>query len=272
MSEETNTPPAFFKAPAVTAPVEVLKALLVYQKAKGAYEAKESAFKRTKAGYIRESDMPAHADAQGIFYREANAAWMTIHKWADEVATLHATTYFQSLLAAFLDFANDHAEARKTKTIQAATGFIKDNGGHVSRLFTYNCSPDWVDVAFGSMRYKAAIRLENPVVNSVDFYEIQDGDRVSGFHDVSARMKYQQIDESLRHPLVKVSNEEFSPTNAESYADLIKEAATLASALSDFNNLHVGEYSLYEHRSELVNEALTIPLGDIDEPVNPDEA
>lgn len=272
MSQETNTPPAFFKAPAVTAPVEVLKALLVYQKANGSFETASGAIKRTKAGRIREADMPAFADAQRAFYRDAHAAWKTIHVWADEVATLHATTYFQSLLSAFIGFAQNHEEARKTKTIQAVDFFLRKNGDHVSRLFTYNCSPDWVDVAFGSLRYKAAIRLEHPVVNSVDFYQIQDGGRVSGFHDVSARMRYQQIDERLRHPLVKVSNDEFSPTNAESYADLIKEAATLASALSDFNNLHVGQYNLYQHRSELVNEALTIPLGSVDEPVNPDEA
>jgi hypothetical protein len=270
MSQSETTPPAFFKAPTINPTPEVFKAVLVYQRAKEAFNAADAAFKRTKAGYLREADMPARAAAQGKFYLDGHAAWKTIHDWHDEVTTLHSTVYFHSMVGAFLSFANDHLEARDTGFVKAVNAHIAANGQHVSALFGLPCTPDWVDVAFGSRRYKAALRIGREGIEAVDFYEVKDDNRVSGFHDVSARMKYRCYEERLRHPLVKVTNDEMPPSAAVDYADLIKEAATLASALTDFNNSVMSDYNLYQHRLDMVSDALTIRIGYFEEPVNPD--
>jgi hypothetical protein len=270
MSQTENTPPAFFKAPTVTPTPEVFKAVLVYQRAKDAFKATDAAFKRTKAGYLRKDDYAAHTEAARTFYRDAYEAWKTIHAWSNEVAVAHATSYYQSMVGCFLSFANDHTEACDTSFIKSVNAHIHNNGQHISCFFYLPCTPDMVDVAFGKRRYKASLRIGQTGIDSVDFYEIKENDKVSGFHDVSARMTYRDWAERFRHPLVKVSNDEMSPSSAQDYAELIKEAATLASALTDFNNLNIGEYDLHKHREDMIAEALTVRLGYFDEPRTPD--
>lgn len=270
MSQENTTPPAFFKVPAIIPTPEVFKAVLVYQRAKEAFQATTSVFKRTKAGYLRKDDIQAYTEAERVFYNDGAAAAATIHTWQSDVTANHSKAYYQSMVGAFLSFCNDHLEARDTAFIKASNGHIEANGQHVSCYFSLPCTPDYVDVAFGHRKYKARLRIGREGIESVDFYEVKEGDRVSGFQDVSARMKYRDWNERLRHPMVKVSNDEMSPTDAVAYADLIKEAATLASALTDFNNLYVCNYDIFAHKSDLIAEALTIRPGYFDAPNNPD--
>jgi hypothetical protein len=270
MSQSENTPPAFFKAPAVTAPSEVFKALLVYQRAQAIFQTTDAAFKRTKAGYLRKDDYPAHDEAQRAFYRDAHAAWKTIHDWADEVTLAHSSAYFKSLWATFIAAGIADPVVSQTAVFKAIKAH-PDVDGDVSRMFAMPCTPDWFDAFYGSRKFRIAIRLENPYVNSIDFYGVREDNRVSGFNDISARLHYRGYQDEHHKPVVRVSSEEGDPAALADYAAAIKDAGILATFIADFNNREVPmKYDLHRHRGDLIEQVLTVRPGSIDEPVNPD--
>ena len=120
-------------------------------------------------------------------------------------------------------------------------------------------------------KFRIAIRLENPFVNSIDFYGVRDDNRVSGFNDISARLHYRGYQDEHHKPVVRVSSEEGDPIALADYADAIKDAGILATFIADFNNREVPmKYDLHRHRGDLIEQVLTVRPGSINEPTNPD--
>jgi hypothetical protein len=271
MSDTETTPPAFFKAPTFTATAEVLKALLVYQKAEAAHDDAQSAFKRTKAGRIKDADREAELDVQRVFYRDGHAAWKTIDNWIDECQVKYADAYYQGMMPAFLAYASDHEFARNTKTIVAIKDYIEQRGGDVARLFGGHCTPHWVETTFAGEKYMFLVRLNRVGVESVEYYQQDAEGRPSGWPAVHARLNYKHWEELFYKPQVRIANEECSPTQAESIAEVIKDAATIASLLADFvNNAGAMGFDYHEHKKGLLKEALTVSPAEIGEPNNPD--
>jgi hypothetical protein len=271
MSQTENTPPAFFKAPTVTPTAEVFKALLVYQRARDAFKESTAGIKRTKAGNLREADKDAYVEAERVFHRDGAGAYDVIHDWGNEVAEQFSGAYYQSLAEAFLAYANSREEAKATRTIQALNGLIAAEGRGIAGLFAGITVPEWVEVRFGTTGFKVALRLENPGVASIDFYELGADGRHSGFTDFSAKMHYKNYNDTLRNPMVKYASVECNPDEAENYADLVKEVAILARTLTCFNNNEVGvDYDIHRHRYDKIEEALTVRHSSITYPRNPD--
>lgn len=272
MSEETNTtPPAFFNVPTFTAPAEVLKALLVFQKAEVAYVEAQGDFKRTKAGRIKDADREAELEVQRTFYRDAHAAWKTIHDWIDECAVTYADVYYQGMMTAFLAYAGDHIFARDTKTIKAINDLLEERGGHVARLFTGHCTPHWVNVTFGDQKYMLLTRLNRAGVEAVEYYQQNEDGKPSAWPAVSGKLAWKGWEDRFYKPQVRIANDECSPTEAESIAEATREAATMASLLADFtNNSGAMDFDYHEHRNGLIKEALTVSPAEIGEPNNPD--
>ena len=272
MSEETNTtPPAFFKAPTFTAPAEVLKALLVYQRAEAAHDEAQAGFKRTKSGRIKDADREAEMEVQRTFYRDAHASWKIIDNWIDECQVTCADVYYQGMMTAFLAYAGDHEFARDTKTIKAIREFIDERGGHIARLFTGHCTPHWVNVTFGDQKYMFLTRLNRAGVEAVEYYHQNDDGKPSGWPAVSGKLAWKHWQERFYQPQVRTANEECSPTEAEGIAEAIKEAATMASVLADFtNNAGAIDFDYHGYKKGLIQEALTVSPSEIDEPNNPD--
>jgi hypothetical protein len=271
MSDTETTPPAFFKAPTFTAPAEVLKALLVYQRAEAAHDEAQSAFKRTKAGRIKDADREAELEVQRTFYRDAHASWKTIDDWIDECQVTYADVYYQGMMTAFLAYAGDHQFARYTKTIKGINDLIDERGGHIARLFAGHCTPHWVNVTFGDQKYMFLLRLNRAGVEAVEYYQQNDEGKPSGWPAVTGRLAYKHWEERFYKPQVRIANEECSPTEAESVADATREAAVMASLLADFtNNAGAMDFDYHEHKKGLIKEALTVSPAEIDEPNNPD--
>lgn len=272
MSEEYHTtPPAFFNVPTFTAPAEVLKALLVYQRAGAAHDEAQAAFKRTKAGRIKDADREAELEVQRTFYRDGHAAWKTIHDWMDECSVTYADVYYQGMMTAFLAYAGDHIFARDTKTIKGINDLIQERGGHVARLFAGHCTPHWVNVTFGDQKYMFLLRLNRAGIEAVEYYQQDEDGRPHGWYAVTGRLAYKHWEERFYKPQVRIQNEECSPSLAESLAEAIREAATMASLVTDFtNNAGSVYFDYHEHRKGLLKEALTVSPADIDEPNNPD--
>lgn len=272
MSEEYHTtPPAFFKAPTFTAPAEVLKALLVYQRAEAAHDEAQSGFKRTKAGRIKDADREAELEVQRTFYRDAHASWKIIHDWIDECQVTYADVYYQGMMTAFLAYASDSVFTRDTKTIKAINDLIDERGGHIARLFAGHCNPHWVNVTFAGNKYMFLLRLNRAGVEAIEYYQQNDEGKPSGWPAVTGRQAYKHWQERFYKPQVRIANEECSPTEAEGVAEATREAATMASLLADFtNNAGAMDFDYHEHKKGLIKEALTVSPSKIDEPNNPD--
>ena len=271
MSKTNTTPPAFFKAPTFTAPAEVLKALLIFQKAEVAYVEAQEGFKRTKAGRIKDADREAELEVQRTFYRDGYASWKIMDDWIDECQVTYADVYYQGMMTAFLAYAGDHIFARDTKTIKAIKDFIDERGGHIARLFSGHCNPHWVNVTFADKKYMLLIGLNRAGVEKIEYYHQNDDGKPTSWPAVSGKLAWKGWEERFYKPQVRIANEECSPDVAEGIAEATKEAATMAYLLADFtNNAGAVEFDYHEHKKGLIKEALTVSPAEIVEPNNPD--
>jgi hypothetical protein len=115
------------------------------------------------------------------------------------------------------------------------------------------------------------VRLNRVGVESVEYFQQDAEGRPTGWPAVHARLAYKHWEELFYKPQVRIANEECSPNQAESIAEVIKDAATIASLLADFvNNAGAMGFDYHEHKKGLLKEALTVSPSEIGEPNNPD--
>lgn len=263
--------PAWLTIPNPAPSAEVYRAILAYQQAEAAFDAKDATFKRTKAGRLREADIQAHKDAEREFYLAAKDPAKVVCDFKHEYFGESYKVFLDSLMKAFLEFGLEH-EMQTTAVFNA----IYEKYGQPD--FYASCARlNYIKVTHGSYTHVINIQV-NRRLDSIGLDEVMADGKIRGSFGgrIKARLAHRGwSDDRDNEPfrgIVCTYQEEMCPIATRDFAAILHDMSWIADGIAAFNEKHQQGYYNYDNdRDNVMLQAIGYDVLEIGIPDNPDE-
>jgi len=266
--------PAWLTIPQPVPTTELFRAILGYQKAEAEFLEKDAAFKRTKAGRIKDADLDAYKVIERERYLAAKDHAKVIqefkHEWFEETYRV----FIKDLLSAFLTFGLDGHEMQTTAVFQA----IEEKFGKADFFTENGCRVNYIHITHGSI--KSAININiNRRLESIGLDEVLPDGKIRGSWGgrIKAKLAYRAwTDDRDNEPFrgqVCTYQEEMCPVATRDFAAILHDMSWIADGIAQFNDKHhAGTHRYDADRDNVLIDAIGYDITDVSTPDNPDEA
>ena len=265
--------PAWLTIPNPAPSAEVYRAILAYQQAEAAFDAKDATFKRTKGGRLREADFDAHKAAEREFYLAAKDPAKVVCDFKHEYFGESYKVFLNCLIKAFLEFGLEH-EMQTTAVFNA----IYEKCGQPDFFTNDGFRINYVNVTHGSI--KSAINIQvNRRLESIGLDEVMADGKIRGSFGgrIKARLAHRGwSDDRDNEPfrgIVCTYQEEMCPIATRDFAAILHDMSWISDGLAAFNEKQQQGYYNYDNdRDNLMLQAIGYDVLEISIPNDPDEA